>query len=56
MWVTVPKPFPKEFREDVVRVYRNSDASIAQVPGGPRSRATDPLRQQLEIDVLEMEK
>jgi len=35
---TVPKPFPKEFREDVVRVYRNSDASIAQVPGGPRSR------------------
>lgn len=28
---TVPKPFPKEFREDVVRVARSSDASVAQV-------------------------
>ena len=28
---TVPKPFPKEFREDVVRVARTSDASVAQV-------------------------
>ena len=28
---TVPKPFPKEFREDVVRVARGSDASVAQV-------------------------
>ncbi len=28
---TVPKPFPKEFREDVIRVYRDSDASMAQV-------------------------
>jgi transposase len=27
----VPKPFPKEFREDVVRVARSSDASVAQV-------------------------
>jgi hypothetical protein len=27
----VPKPFPKEFREDVIRVYRHSDASMAQV-------------------------
>lgn len=27
----VPKPFPKEFREDVIRVYRDSDASMAQV-------------------------
>ena len=27
----MPKPFPKEFREDVVRVYRDSDASMAQV-------------------------
>ena len=28
---TVPKPFPREFREDVIRVYRDSDASMAQV-------------------------
>jgi transposase len=28
---TVPKPFPKEFREDVVRVARTSDAPVAQV-------------------------
>ncbi len=28
---TVPKPFPKEFREDVVRVARDSDSSVAQV-------------------------
>jgi transposase-like protein len=28
---TMPKAFPKEFREDVIRVYRNSDASVAQV-------------------------
>ena len=28
---TVPKPFPKEFREDVIRVYRESDSSMAQV-------------------------
>src|SRR3954447_21131167 len=28
---TVPKPFPKEFREDVVRVARSSDASVAEV-------------------------
>jgi len=28
---TVPKPFPKEFREDVVRVARASDSSVAQV-------------------------
>jgi transposase InsO family protein/transposase-like protein len=27
----LPKPFPKEFREDVIRVYRDSDASMAQV-------------------------
>jgi transposase-like protein len=27
----VPKPFPKEFRQDVIRVYRDSDASMAQV-------------------------
>jgi transposase len=27
----MPKAFPKEFREDVIRVYRNSDASVAQV-------------------------
>ena len=27
----MPKAFPEEFREDVVRVYRNSDSSIAQV-------------------------
>jgi transposase len=28
---TMPKAFPKEFREDAVRVYRDSDASMAQV-------------------------
>jgi transposase len=28
---TVPKPFPKEFRKDVVRVARASDSSVAQV-------------------------
>src|SRR3954466_5440843 len=28
---TVPKPFPQELREDVIRVYRDSDASMAQV-------------------------
>lgn len=27
----MPKAFPKEFREDVIRVYRDSDASITQV-------------------------
>ena len=27
----MPKPFPREFREDVIRVYRDSDASLAQV-------------------------
>ena len=27
----MPKPFPREFREDVVRVARDSDASVAQV-------------------------
>ena len=27
----MPKPFPIEFREDVIRVYRGSDASMAQV-------------------------
>src|SRR3954468_13606760 len=28
---TVPKPFPKEFREDVVRFALSSDASVAEV-------------------------
>ena len=27
----MPKAFPKEFREDVIRVYKDSDSSIAQV-------------------------
>lgn len=27
----MPKPFPREFREDVIRVFRESDSSIAQV-------------------------
>ena len=27
----MPKPFPEEFREDVIRVDRDSDASMAQV-------------------------
>lgn len=27
----MPKAFPKEFREDVIRVYKDSDASVAQV-------------------------
>jgi transposase-like protein len=28
---TMPKAFPKEFRKDVIGVYRDSDASMAQV-------------------------
>jgi transposase-like protein len=28
---TMPKAFPKEFREDVIRVYRDSGASVAQI-------------------------
>jgi transposase-like protein len=28
---TMPKAFPEEFRQDVIRVYRDSDASMAQV-------------------------
>jgi transposase len=28
---TMPKAFPVEFRQDVIRVYRDSDASMAQV-------------------------
>jgi transposase-like protein len=28
---TMPKAFPREFREDVIRVYRDSGASVAQV-------------------------
>lgn len=28
---TTPQAFPGEFREDVIRVYRDSDASVAQV-------------------------
>ena len=28
---SVPNPFPEEFREDVVRVARDSDSSVAQV-------------------------
>ena len=27
----MPKAFPQEFREDVIRVYKDSDASMAQV-------------------------
>ncbi len=27
----MPKAFPKEFREDVIRVYKDSDSSLAQV-------------------------
>ena len=27
----MPKAFPKEFREDVIRVYKDSDSSMAQV-------------------------
>ena len=27
----MPKAFPKEFREDVIRVFKESDASVAQV-------------------------
>lgn len=27
----MPKPFPREFREDVLRAYRESDSSMAQV-------------------------
>jgi transposase-like protein len=28
---TMPKAFPKEFREDVIRVYKDSGTSMAQV-------------------------
>jgi transposase-like protein len=28
---TMPKAFPNEFREDVIRVYRDSESSVAQV-------------------------
>src|SRR6478735_2365748 len=28
---TMPKAFPNEFREDVIRVFKESDASVAQV-------------------------
>lgn len=28
---TMPKAFPKEFREDVIRVFHDSDSSVAQV-------------------------
>lgn len=28
---TMPKAFPKELREDVIRVFRDSDAYVAQV-------------------------
>jgi transposase len=27
---TMPKAFPKEFREDVIGVYKDSDSSVAQ--------------------------
>ena len=27
----MPKAFPKEFREDVIRVFKSSDSSVAQV-------------------------
>ena len=27
----MPRPYPREFREDVIRVYRGSDSSVAQV-------------------------
>ena len=27
----MPKAFPREFRQDVIRVYRDSDSSMAQV-------------------------
>lgn len=28
---TMPKAFPKDFRKDVIRVFRDSDASMARV-------------------------
>jgi transposase-like protein len=41
----MPKALPKQFREDVIRVYKDSDASMAQVandfgisPIAPRER------------------
>lgn len=30
----MPKAFPKEFCEDVIRVFRHSDASVAQIAKG----------------------
>ncbi len=34
----MPKAFPKEFREDVIRVYKDSDSSVAQVAKASASR------------------
>ena len=35
----MPKPHPREFREDVVAVARKGDAPIAQIAKESRSRA-----------------
>lgn len=45
----MPKAFPKEFREDVIRVYRDSDTSVAQVA---KDFGVSPscLKRWLEID------
>ena len=45
----MPKAFPKEFREDVIRVYRDSDTSVAQVA---QDFGVSPscLKRWLEID------
>jgi transposase len=39
---TMPKAFPNEFREDVIRAFRDSDASMAQVAKGLRDLAVVP--------------
>jgi len=45
----VPKSFPREFREDVIRVYRDLDASMAQVAADSGISASF-LKQWLVID------
>ncbi|MDN4507492.1 hypothetical protein [Dietzia maris] len=40
----MPKAFPKEFREDVIRVFRDSDSSVAQWQIGPVGTPSPAIR------------
>jgi hypothetical protein len=44
---TVPKPFPKEFREDVVRVARNRDPGQSLKQAGPPAGVRDRRQRML---------